>query len=175
MIFSFLQCPRKPIILGPSLDLLDLFVLFLWQVWQQFLSPPFLYDYYLQSPTRVVPAHIAKPDYAVTGNLKLNMSKLTQWSLHMLAIGIPVSEQQSKSSGRIIQLSKKSWMIWELHVGWVESLSVCSLVCMITQLGREVLDIAAAAIRPGVTTDEIDRLVHEVRSLLCDCHFLFST
>ena len=52
---------------------------------------------------------------------------------------------------------------------------MCSLVCMITQLGREVLDIAAAAIRPGVTTDEIDRLVHEVRSLLCDCHFLFST
>ncbi len=29
------------------------------------------------------------------------------------------------------------------------------------QLGREVLDIAARAIRPGITTDEIDRLVHE--------------
>ncbi|EPY53872.1 methionine aminopeptidase Fma1 [Schizosaccharomyces cryophilus OY26] len=28
-------------------------------------------------------------------------------------------------------------------------------------LGREVLDIAAAAVRPGVTTDEIDRIVHE--------------
>lgn len=29
------------------------------------------------------------------------------------------------------------------------------------RLGREVLDIAAAAIKPGVTTDEIDRIVHE--------------
>ena len=27
--------------------------------------------------------------------------------------------------------------------------------------GREVLDLAAAAVRPGVTTDELDRIVHE--------------
>ncbi len=30
------------------------------------------------------------------------------------------------------------------------------------QLGREVIDIAAQAIEVGVTTEEIDRLVHEV-------------
>lgn len=30
-----------------------------------------------------------------------------------------------------------------------------------TQLGREILDIAAAAIRPGITTDEIDEIVHK--------------
>ncbi|ROW14169.1 hypothetical protein VPNG_04292 [Cytospora leucostoma] len=29
------------------------------------------------------------------------------------------------------------------------------------RLAREVLDIAAAAVRPGITTDEIDRIVHE--------------
>ena len=29
------------------------------------------------------------------------------------------------------------------------------------QLAREVLDIGAAAIKPGVTTDEIDRVIHE--------------
>jgi methionyl aminopeptidase len=29
------------------------------------------------------------------------------------------------------------------------------------QLGREVLDIAAAAIKPGITTDEIDAIVHQ--------------
>ncbi|KAI0646966.1 methionine aminopeptidase [Trametes meyenii] len=29
------------------------------------------------------------------------------------------------------------------------------------RLGREVLDIAAAAIRPGITTDEIDAIVHQ--------------
>ena len=30
------------------------------------------------------------------------------------------------------------------------------------QLGREVLDVAGEAIAVGVTTEEIDRLVHEV-------------
>lgn len=30
------------------------------------------------------------------------------------------------------------------------------------KFGREVLDIAAANIKPGVTADEIDRIVHEV-------------
>jgi methionyl aminopeptidase len=29
------------------------------------------------------------------------------------------------------------------------------------RVGREVLDKAHAAVRPGVTTDEIDRIVHE--------------
>ena len=29
------------------------------------------------------------------------------------------------------------------------------------KLGREVLDLAAAASKPGVTTDEIDKIVHE--------------
>ncbi|KAG8691534.1 Methionine aminopeptidase 1 [Ceratobasidium sp. 423] len=31
----------------------------------------------------------------------------------------------------------------------------------VCRLSREVLDIAAAAIRPGITTDEIDAIVHE--------------
>lgn len=31
----------------------------------------------------------------------------------------------------------------------------------VCKLGREVLDIAAAAIKPGVTTDYIDKIVHE--------------
>ena len=34
--------------------------------------------------------------------------------------------------------------------------------CLMIQLGREVLDEAAKAIAIGVTTDEIDRIVHEV-------------
>ena len=29
------------------------------------------------------------------------------------------------------------------------------------RIGREVLDEAARAVRPGVTTDELDRIVHE--------------
>ena len=31
---------------------------------------------------------------------------------------------------------------------------------LILQLAREVLDIAASNIRPGMTTDEIDEIVH---------------
>lgn len=30
----------------------------------------------------------------------------------------------------------------------------------VSRLGREILDIAAAAVRPGITTDEIDEIVH---------------
>ena len=31
----------------------------------------------------------------------------------------------------------------------------------VCRLAREVLDLAAAAVRPGVTTDEIDEIVHK--------------
>src|SRR3989338_973315 len=37
------------------------------------------------------------------------------------------------------------------------------------RLGREVLDIAGAAVRPGITTDEIDKIVHE-ETLKRDCY-----
>ena len=36
------------------------------------------------------------------------------------------------------------------------------MICVVLQLGREVLDIAAKAIGVGVSTEEIDRVVHEV-------------
>lgn len=36
----------------------------------------------------------------------------------------------------------------------------------ILQLGREVLDIAANATEVGITTEEIDRIVHEVNVFL---------
>ncbi|KAJ1730458.1 Methionine aminopeptidase 1 [Coemansia biformis] len=39
-----------------------------------------------------------------------------------------------------------------------EDLAAMRMVC---RLGREVLDAAARVIRPGITTDEIDRVVHE--------------
>lgn len=31
----------------------------------------------------------------------------------------------------------------------------------VCRLAREVLDVAAAALRPGITTDEIDEIVHK--------------
>ncbi|CAG8814754.1 2779_t:CDS:2, partial [Dentiscutata erythropus] len=39
----------------------------------------------------------------------------------------------------------------------------------VCKLAREVLDIGAAAIKPGITTDEIDRIVHEA-TIERDCY-----
>lgn len=80
---------------------------------------------YPVSPTRPLPGHIPRPDYADTGN--------------------PASEREAKRALMIQQLSP-------------EEIKGMRLTC---KLAREVLDVAARAIRPGVTTDEIDRMVHE--------------
>ncbi|KAI9268057.1 peptidase M24, structural domain-containing protein [Phascolomyces articulosus] len=59
--------------------------------------------------------------------------------------GIPVSEQNVRASSTIKVLNEKE----------IEGMrKVC-------KVAREVLDIGAAAVRPGITTDEIDRIVHE--------------
>ena len=42
------------------------------------------------------------------------------------------------------------------------------------QLGREVLDVAAQAIAVGVTTEEIDKLVHEVRKDIATVFIVFT-
>ncbi|RKP17846.1 methionine aminopeptidase, partial [Rozella allomycis CSF55] len=59
--------------------------------------------------------------------------------------GIPVSEQAERGSYAIRVLDK-------------EEIEKMKVVC---RLSREVLDIAGAAVKVGVTTDEIDRIVHE--------------
>jgi methionyl aminopeptidase len=59
--------------------------------------------------------------------------------------GVPRSEQTLRGRTKIDILDK---------VGQEGMRKVC-------RLGREVLDIAAAAIRPGITTDYIDEIVHK--------------
>ncbi|KAI9312687.1 peptidase M24, structural domain-containing protein [Dichotomocladium elegans] len=59
--------------------------------------------------------------------------------------GISASEQKVRASSVIKVLNK-------------EEIEGMRAVC---KIAREVLDIGAAAIRPGITTDEIDRIVHE--------------
>lgn len=59
--------------------------------------------------------------------------------------GLPISEQQVKQVAQIKTLSDEE----------IEGMRVAC------KLGREVLDEAAKAIAVGVTTDEIDRIVHE--------------
>ncbi|KAK3815185.1 MAG: Metap1 protein [Benniella sp.] len=84
-----------------------------------------LRPHYPLSPLRVVPDHIARPDYAETG--------------------IPLSEYKVRRSNTIEALSP-------------EDIDKMRVVC---RLAREALDIGLAAVKVGVTTDEIDRIVHE--------------
>jgi len=82
----------------------------------------------LQSPKKVIPPHIARPDYA-------NHSQ-----------GVSESEVRDRGTNKNIRVYKG------------EELENLRYSC---QMGREVLDVAGRAIREGVTTDEIDRVVHE--------------
>ncbi|KAG0670010.1 Methionine aminopeptidase 1 [Maudiozyma exigua] len=59
--------------------------------------------------------------------------------------GLPVDEQKNDRTNEIPVYTK-------------EEIKKIRKACI---LGREVLDIAAAAVRPGITTDEIDKIVHD--------------
>lgn len=91
------------------------------------------------SPMRAVPEHIRKPDYASH------------------PMGISDSEQRDKSSHNSIRIYSQQE---------IEAEEGLRHAC---RMGREVLDIAAKALRPGVTTDEIDRIVHEA-TIERDCY-----
>ncbi|KAF9108118.1 Methionine aminopeptidase 1 [Mortierella sp. AM989] len=93
--------------------------------WPGFKYSGSLRPVYPLSPRRDVPAHIQKPDYADTG--------------------IPLSEQNIRSSSTIEVLPKKD-------------IDVLRKVC---KIAREVIDIGVAAVKAGVTTDEIDRIIHD--------------
>jgi methionyl aminopeptidase len=93
----------------------------------------------LYSPRRLVPASIRRPDYAD----------------HVE--GAPESEQRDKSTHHSIRV----YTTEELD-GEVGLRHACAM-------GREILDLAGKALRPGVTTDEIDRIVHEA-TIERDCY-----
>ncbi|TFY63982.1 hypothetical protein EVJ58_g2912 [Rhodofomes roseus] len=86
---------------------------------------------YPLSPTRHVPENIPRPDYAEDGRA---VSKLFRQ---------PTSE--SRRAGQPPKILTK------------EEQEKIRTVC---RLAREVLDIAASHVRPGITTDEIDEIVH---------------
>jgi len=77
------------------------------------------------SPTRVVPTHIGRPDYAYDG--------------------IPRSEMSTNKNGAP-------------EVKSAADIEALRLVC---KMAREVLDIAASQAKAGMTTDDIDRIVHD--------------
>lgn len=82
---------------------------------------------YPQTPKRVVPESIGRPDYA------------DHYAGHSL------SEESFRGNTTIKVLND-------------EEIEAMKVSC---RLGREVLNEAAKAISVGVTTDEIDRVVHE--------------
>ncbi len=85
----------------------------------------------LLSPKRQVPGEIPRPDYA-------NEMQ-----------GISMSEQRDRANNKAIRVYGPKELDSEKGLR-----HACAM-------GREVLDIAGKALRPGVTTDEIDRIVHE--------------
>ena len=93
----------------------------------------------LYSPKRAVPSHIRKPDYADH------------------PAGVSESEQRDRSSHNNIRVYSE-----EEIEGEVGLRHAC-------RMGREILDVAGKALRPGVTTDEIDRVVHEA-TIERDCY-----
>eukprot|EP00551_Chaetoceros_affinis_P004912 CAMPEP_0203669908 /NCGR_PEP_ID=MMETSP0090-20130426/6139_1 /ASSEMBLY_ACC=CAM_ASM_001088 /TAXON_ID=426623 /ORGANISM="Chaetoceros affinis, Strain CCMP159" /LENGTH=411 /DNA_ID=CAMNT_0050534667 /DNA_START=75 /DNA_END=1310 /DNA_ORIENTATION=+ len=93
----------------------------------------------LLSPKRVVPPSIRRPDYADEIQ------------------GISMSEQRDRANNKAIRVYSSAELDGENGLR-----HTCAM-------GREVLDVAGKALRPGVTTDEIDRIVHEA-SIERDCY-----
>ncbi|KAK0362659.1 Methionine aminopeptidase 1 [Friedmanniomyces endolithicus] len=108
---------------------------------------------YPLSPRRTVPDRVGKPDYAGNG------IPASEQSNHEEML---IEEQTFAAKRKITILNKKEQ-------------DAMRKVC---RFGREVLDIAAREIKPGVTTDHIDKIVHEAcmerdsyPSPLNYCHF----
>lgn len=88
------------------------------------------------TPRRAVPSHILRPDYADRAD------------------GVSPAEEKDRGS------KVKVYNIQALHDSEKHTAEI-QRVKTVCRLSREVLDIATAAVRPGVTTDEIDRIAHE--------------
>ena len=88
------------------------------------------------SPPRTVPEGIRRPDYADD------------------PAGVSYSEQRDKNDQRTQSL--RVYTPQELE--GTDDVPGMRHAC---RMGREVLDVAGKALRVGVTTDEIDRIVHD--------------
>ncbi|KAF8565394.1 hypothetical protein P879_06505 [Paragonimus westermani] len=103
---------------------------------------PVMFILLFQTPTRTLPASIQRPDYSDSG---------IYFEHYLMKLGIPHSERQAKGSHVILTLDDDE----------IKCMRVTS------KLAREVLEEAVNAVQPGVTTDEIDRIVHEASVVPC--------
>ncbi|GAA6037043.1 hypothetical protein JCM8097_005522 [Rhodosporidiobolus ruineniae] len=95
-------------------------------------------------PKRVVPAHIGRPDYAdnVKGESFGEKAERKRQS---------ISLQMAQRKGQPLNKVLMGKQLTEEEQAGMRKVSI---------LAREVLEIAAAALRPGITTLELDELVH---------------
>ncbi|GAA5900648.1 uncharacterized protein JCM6883_002911 [Sporobolomyces salmoneus] len=107
-------------------------------------------------PKREIPEHIPKPDYATEGELIDSIP--SKWS------GVFGGNVLGKAEevGRVISYGLRDVIANRRErIGKVLNAEEIEGMRKVCRLAREVLDIAAAAIRPGITTLEIDQIVHE--------------
>jgi len=95
------------------------------------------------------------PGFAYTGPLRPHrISPLRHVPDH-----IPRPDYADRDDGRPVQEMQSRQQKHAGVIAWEgEDLAGIREVC---RLAREVLDLAHAAVKPGVTTDEIDRIVHD--------------
>mmetsp|Transcript_9873 Transcript_9873/g.29842 ORF Transcript_9873/g.29842 Transcript_9873/m.29842 type:complete len:386 (-) Transcript_9873:1247-2404(-) len=92
------------------------------------------------------------PEYAWTGQLR----PAPIAPMRPIPDSIPKPDYYYKDGYPAEEQASRAQMTVPVHSGKaLEGIRAAS------RAGREVLDLAAAAVRPGVTTDELDRIVHE--------------
>jgi hypothetical protein len=74
-------------------------------------------------------------------------------------LGIPISERsRARQINRILSPEEQDKMRTACRVSY---LCYAPSHLTVSKLAREVLDLAASQIKPGITTDEIDAIVHQ--------------
>jgi methionyl aminopeptidase len=106
-----------------------------------------------QSPKRVVPASIAKPDYAWDGVPKAG-APLLPWKIEVKSAADVAG---MRIAGRVAREGAEP----AVGLGSLARADAAALTSRVLTSVRAVLDLAGALVAPGVTTDSIDALVHE--------------